>query len=140
MICTYLNNRQSLPDVTNEHDSDGSKQWDLIDILTVDEPAHQILLYTLLFLLFHYFLYITDPPLCTPANTTTHVCTHSCTTLAFISLDQPHLFDGQMFYDSHALFPFLVAQCAPSYSLTNHKSLCHIDMPRIQLKLMEQVI
>ena len=37
-----------------------------------DEPPHQILLYTLLFSLFHYFLYITDPPLCTA-----HQCDHT---------------------------------------------------------------
>ena len=44
-----------------------------IIIITVDEPPHQILLYTLLFSLLHYFLYITDPQLHThtPANTTT---------------------------------------------------------------------
>ena len=32
-----------------------------------DEPPHQIHSYTLLFLLFHYFLYIANPPLHTPA-------------------------------------------------------------------------
>ena len=87
-----------------------------------DEPAHQILSYTLLFLHFHYFLHVADPPLCTPTDATTYICVHSHShmTLAFASLDWPHLFDGQMFYDSHALFPFLVAQCAPSCGPTNH--------------------
>ena len=81
-----------------------------------DEPAHQILSYTLLFLLFHYFLYIADPPLCTPCQCDCTRCdhTHLHTTLTFASSDQPHLFDGQMFYNSHALFPFLVAQHVPS--------------------------
>ena len=37
--------------------------WELV---TVDGPPHQICSYTLLFLLFHYFLYIVDPPLSTP--------------------------------------------------------------------------
>ena len=39
-----------------------------------DEPPHQIHSYTLLFSLFHYFLYIIDPPLHTP--TLDHTCTH----------------------------------------------------------------
>ena len=57
-----------------------------------DEEAHQILSYTLLFLLFHYFLYVTDSPQCTPTDMTahdmtTHICIHSCMTLAFASLD-----------------------------------------------------
>ena len=37
--------------------------WELV---TIDGPPHQIRSYTLLFSLFHYFLYIVDPPLCTP--------------------------------------------------------------------------
>ena len=37
-----------------------------------DEPPHQIHSYTLLFSLFHYFLYIIDPPLCTPIPTQLH--------------------------------------------------------------------
>ena len=86
---------------------------ELVLLQATDEPVHQILLYTLLFSLFHHFLYITDPPLCTPSNATAHIHIHSHTTLTFTSLDQPHLFDGQMFYNSHALFPFLVApMCA----------------------------
>ena len=68
-----------------------------------DEPPHQMLSYTLLFLLFLYFLYIVDPPLCTPALMQLHTIT-----LALISLDQSRLFDGYMFYDSHVLFLFLV--------------------------------
>ena len=42
-----------------------------------DEPPHQILSYTLLFLLFLYFLYIADPPLCTTCwcNRSDHTCT-----------------------------------------------------------------
>ena len=40
----------------------------------VDEPPHQICSYTLLFLLFLYFLCIIDPPLCTSAHDCT--CTH----------------------------------------------------------------
>ena len=42
---------------------------------TGDEPPHQICLYTLLFSLFLYFLYIVDPPLCTP-TTCYHTHTH----------------------------------------------------------------
>ena len=54
-------------------------------------------------------------------------CDHTWphTTLAFTSTGWSHLFDGQMFYNSHALFPFLVAQCVPFCSLTNHKSSHH---------------
>ena len=32
---TSLNDRQSLSKVTNKHDSDASKQWDIFDILTL---------------------------------------------------------------------------------------------------------
>ena len=72
----------------------------------VDEPLHQIYSYTLLYLLFHYFLYIVDPPLHTPTPMRLHVIT-------LASLDQSHLFDGHMFYDSHVLFLFLVTtMCA----------------------------
>ena len=60
--------------------------------------------YTLLFSLFHYFLYIVNPLLCTPALTQPHTIT-----LALASLDQSHLFDGHMFYKSHVLFLFLVS-------------------------------
>ena len=45
---------------------------DVIVVQYDDEPPHQILLYTLLFLLFHYFLYIADLPLCTPTDVTAH--------------------------------------------------------------------
>ena len=50
-----------------------SRATQLLDFFhSDDEPAHQILLYTLLFSLFHYFLYIADSPLPTP-------CQHDCT-------------------------------------------------------------
>ena len=39
-------------------------------------------------------------------STTTHPCTDAT---ALASLDQSHLFDGHMFYDSHVLFLFLVS-------------------------------
>ena len=68
-----------------------------------------MLSYTLLFSLFHYFLYITDPPLQTPL-TRPH-------TITLASSDQPCLFDGHMFYDSHVLFLFSVAPtCALLWS------------------------
>ena len=43
-----------------------TKSQDQLEALAVDEPPHQICSYTLLFSLFLYFLYIIDPPLCTP--------------------------------------------------------------------------
>ena len=55
-----------------------------------------------------------------------HMCEPPCMTLTFTSLDQPCLFDGQMLYDSHVLFLFLVTQCAPSCGPTNHESLHHV--------------
>ena len=70
-----------------------------INHLHGDEPPHQIHSYTLLFLIFHYILYIVNPPLCTPALMWPHVIT-----LTLASLDQPHLFDGHMLYNSHGLF------------------------------------
>ena len=71
-----------------------------------DGPPHQIHSYTLLFLLFHYFLYIVDPPLCTPALMRPHVIT-----LALASSDRSCLFDGHMFYNS---LLFLYPQCPPT--------------------------
>ena len=41
---------------------------DQSEIADIDEPPHQILSYTLLFLLFNYFLYIIYPPLHTPTD------------------------------------------------------------------------
>ena len=54
-----------------------------------DEPPHQIHSYTLLFSLFHYFLYIINPPLHTPCTDAT-ACNHTCThmTITLTSLDQ----------------------------------------------------
>ena len=75
-----------------------------------DEPPHQICLYTLLFLLFHYFLYIINPPLCTPALTWPHTIA-----LALTSLDWSRLFDGHMIYDSHIFIsiPSISNVCPP---------------------------
>ena len=70
-------------------------------LITVDEP-HQICSYTLLFLLFHYFLYIVNLPLCTPTPMWLHA-------IALTSSDWSCLFDGHMFYDSHVSFLFLVS-------------------------------
>ena len=44
--------------------------------LDSDEPPHQICSYTLLFSLFHCFLYV-DPPLCTPTLTWPHMLTQN---------------------------------------------------------------
>ena len=68
------------------------------DIIHADEHPHQILSYTLLFLLFFYFLYIFNPPLCTPTLMQMHVIA-----LALTSSNRSCLFDGHMFYDSHVL-------------------------------------
>ena len=47
-----------------------------------------------LFSLFYYFLYINDPPLCTPTLMWLHVIV-----LALTSLGWSHIFDGHMIYD-----------------------------------------
>ena len=48
-------------------------------IYATDGPPHQIHLYILLFLLFHYFLYIVNPPLRTPTLMPPHVITLTLT-------------------------------------------------------------
>ena len=74
-----------------------------------DEPGSFILLYTHLFLLFYYFLYITDPPLHTPPTQPpmwVSVITHmQCISLTLP--DRLHLLDGQMIYDSHVLHLYI---------------------------------
>ena len=59
--------------------------------LTIDEHPHQILMYTLLFSLFHYFLYIIDPPLCTPAPTWLHLFHWTDLTLMSILIRYSHI-------------------------------------------------
>ena len=76
--------------------------------LSSDEPPHQIHSYTLLFSLFHHFLYFADPPLCTSAPTQLHTIA-----LALTPLDQSRLFDGHMTYDSHVFTSILSVSNVP---------------------------
>ena len=84
-----------------------------------DEPPHQIHSYTLLFSLFLHFLYIVNPPLCTSALTRLHVIA-----LTLASLDQSHLFDGHMIYDSHVFTSILSISNMPPPTVQPITSLC----------------
>ena len=96
-----------------------------------DEPPHQILLYTLLFSLFHYFLYIADPPLHTPTDMTACNCiwhnmfapAHTQHLPLLHQTGLAYLMDRCFTIHMLYVFPFLVAQHVPSHSPTNHESL-----------------
>ena len=95
MIIPWTSSQNHYPRLNSRH-LWGCWDWD------GDEPPHQIHSYTLLFLLFHHFLYIVNPPLCTPALMWPHTIT-----LALASSDWSCLFDGHMVYDSHVFTSIL---------------------------------
>ena len=86
--------------------------------------AHSVPPYTHLFSLFYYFLYIADPPPHTPL-TQPPMCdaSHLLDPIPVTPSDWLCLFDGQMIYNSHVTFPFLVT--CPCCGLANHESPHH---------------
>ena len=81
------------------------------------------LMYTPLFLLFHYFLYIAEPLLCTPMmQPPMWASTITCVKCACLHLIGPASLDGHMMYNSHVYsFPFSYLMCPPTAQpIMNH--------------------